>query len=454
MKKFLVAAVFGLAGLAAFAGTCVFTHISIVPTDGTHMTFGGQVDNSSGANILQHNIVVAFLDFSNNLVETQTVSGCLRSIPNGQSDFFSATSANAASSITGANALARVAFDSAFKVGTTSPQNVSITNITAIRTTNATPATLTVAGRITNNASTTLVSPNVCIVVRTSAGNVLITRTDENLSDTVSGNNRAFSDSITVPNDSTASTVDIWVDGLDASGVPTTPQASLGRSVTTGGIADHLGYSTQPVGDVPVNSDIDTSPEVEILDANGDRVTSGSDSELTVTLSIESGTAPAGEALSCDDNTLDAVEGVATFTNCRLNHAAPGIRLRATASGITSANSNPFAIIPGAATALAFTTQPAGAVNHTAFATQPVVSVVDSNGDVVWTGTNSNATITLAAITGPSALAGCTTNPLVATEGVANFSNCSLTLAGTYSLTANGGSPALPQATSTSLVVS
>ncbi len=135
MKKFLVAAIFGLAGLAAFAGTCTITHMSIVQTDGSHMTIGGQVDNNSGANILQHNILVAFLDSGNNLVETQSVPGCLNSVPDGHSDFFSATSTHAASTINSSLGLARIAFDSTFRVGTTSSQNVTISNVTANRTT-------------------------------------------------------------------------------------------------------------------------------------------------------------------------------------------------------------------------------------------------------------------------------------------------------------------------------
>ena len=115
MKKLIAAAVFGLAGLAAFAGTCTITRISLVNTDGTHDTFGGQLDNSSGVNILQHNFLVSFLDSGNNVVETMTVAGCTRSIQDGTSGFFSATSSRPASETN--VGLARIAFDSAFRVG-------------------------------------------------------------------------------------------------------------------------------------------------------------------------------------------------------------------------------------------------------------------------------------------------------------------------------------------------
>jgi hypothetical protein len=456
VKKFLVAAIFGLAGLAAFAGTCTVTNMSIVQTDGSHMTIGGQVNNNSGANILQHNILVAFLDSGNNLVETQSVPGCLNSIPDGQVDFFSATSTHAASTINSSLGLARVAFDSTFRVGTTSSQNVSISNITANRTTSTTPATLTVAGTVTNNTGT-LYAPNVCIVVRTSAGNVLITGR-VSLSDISSGNNRTFSDTITVPNDSTASSVDIWVDGHDASGIPTTPQSQTGTSVATGGtVASHLSFSVQPVGNVLVNQAFATSPTVQILDASNLLVTAGSGSTLAVTLSVLPSSVPAGEAVpvvTCGSgNPMNAVAGVAAFTTCAVSHAGPNLQLTATAS-VTTATSNAFLINPGTATALSFSTQPVGSTGGLPFATQPVVRVVDATaggGDTVWTGTNSNASITLAAITGPSTIAGCTNNPLSAVAGVATFANCSLALGGSYSLTAAAGG--LTTATSTAFTM-
>ncbi len=225
MKKFIVMAMFGLAGLAAFAGTCVVTHISLVSTDGTHDTFAGQLDNTSGVNILQHNFVIAFLDSGNNVVETKSVSGCLRSVQNGSTDFFSAVSNASASTVS--TGLARIAFDSTFKVGTTSSQNTSITNITA----NRTNKTLSVKGKITNNDSATLIQPTVCVVVRTSAGNVLITGTDSSINDLSDNEADTFSVSITIPADSTADSVDVWVDGLDSSDNPTTPDSVTGTDV-------------------------------------------------------------------------------------------------------------------------------------------------------------------------------------------------------------------------------
>ncbi len=446
MKKLLIMAVFGLAGLAAFAGTCTITHISLVKTDGTHKTFAGQLDNSSGVNILQHNFVVAFLDSANGLVETKSVSGCLRSVQNNQTDFFSATSTSSASSVS--TGLARLAFDSTFKVGTTSSQDVTISEVTAGRS----GTTLTVKGKVTNNSSSKLYAPNACIVVRTSADNVLITDLDETMSDLAKDAFDTFSQTIKVPDDSTADSVDIWVDGLDSDDNPTTPESKTNNNVNEGGTADKLSFSTQPVGGVIINTAFTTQPVVKILDINGDVVTSGSDATKNVTLAVTAASAPAGSVLTCTNNTVAAVAGVATFAACKLNHAGTGITLTATATGATSAVSSALSITPGAATALAFKTSPAGATGGTAFTTQPVVVVQDANGDTVWTGTNSTASVTL---TEPGAgTFSCTTNPVVAVAGVATFAGCKINEAAAgYQLKANGGAPALGEGTSSSFTV-
>ena len=228
MKKLIVAAVFGIAGLAAFAGTCTITRISLVNTDGTHKTFAGQLDNTSGVNILQHNFVVAFLDSGNNVVETKVVEGCTRSVQDGKSGFFSATSSQPASQTN--VGLARIAFDSTFTVGPVAAGDVSISNIVVTRT----GTSLVVTGKIKNNDADKLFAPAACIVVRDASGNVLITGKDGSLNDLVQNATDTFSVTITVPNDNTARTVDIWADGLDGStsAAPINPQSALGFNVS------------------------------------------------------------------------------------------------------------------------------------------------------------------------------------------------------------------------------
>ena len=100
--------------------------------------------------------------------------------------------------------------------------------------------------------------------------------------------------------------------------------------------------------------------------------------------------------------------------------------------------------MPAAPSQLAFSTQPVGGVSEgTAFATEPVVSVEDTNGNVV---TTDNGAVALA-IASYSAgnggttqgTFGCTANSVNAVAGVATFANCQITGtagAGTYTLSA------------------
>src|SRR5439155_12608826 len=61
-------------------------------------------------------------------------------------------------------------------------------------------------------------------------------------------------------------------------------------------------------------------------------------------LSITTGTGAAGAALTCTTNPRAAVSGMDSFAGCRINLAGAGYRLRATASGLTAADSLPFTI--------------------------------------------------------------------------------------------------------------
>jgi hypothetical protein len=108
-------------------------------------------------------------------------------------------------------------------------------------------------------------------------------------------------------------------------------------------------------------------------------------------------------------------------------------------------------VSPAPATQLAFTTQPGGGANGTAWATQPVVSVENAAGGVV-TGNSSPVTLAIASQPGGGATLTCTANPVTASNGVASFAGCKITgKAGGYTLTASGGG--LTSATSGSFSV-
>jgi len=104
-----------------------------------------------------------------------------------------------------------------------------------------------------------------------------------------------------------------------------------------------------------------------------------------------------------------------------------------------------------AATQLAFTTQPGGGANGTAWPTQPAVAVEDASGKVV-TGDTSAVTLAIASQPGSGATLSCKSNPVSASAGVASFAGCKITgKAGSYTLKATARN--LTSATSGALTV-
>jgi len=231
MRKYLAAAVFAVAGLAAFAATCTVSNTSFTEIDGRD-TFAGELNNDSGVDIRAHRLRVAFFDEDNNLVEVTTVDGCLRSLQDGEADFFSVRSSAAPSNTEfGISRLANLAEDPNFKVGTVADGDVDITGITATRT----DETLVVAGTVENNDSDTLTDPAACVVVRDSDGNVLIVGKDASIEDLDDGETDGFSVTLTVPDDADLSDmVDVYVDGFDGDSdeAPVAPESVLDTNIT------------------------------------------------------------------------------------------------------------------------------------------------------------------------------------------------------------------------------
>jgi hypothetical protein len=134
--------------------------------------------------------------------------------------------------------------------------------------------------------------------------------------------------------------------------------------------------------------------------------------------------------LGCDNNTLNAVAGVATFTGCDISGtaAAGTYTFSATRSGLTTATSSNVVITAGSATKLVFTTQPAGATHPNAFTTQPVVAVEDTNSNIVTSDTDS---ISMAFGNNPTGGSVLTCNAVNASSGVATFAGCKISKSGT-----------------------
>ncbi|HEX5478792.1 MAG TPA: FxLYD domain-containing protein [Dehalococcoidia bacterium] len=227
LTKRLIAltAILGL-GLAGFAGTCNLLHFSMTQI-GTGDTFGGELQNNTGANFLGHKFKVAFVDANGNLVSTKTgVDGCLRSWQNGRSDFFSVSSGLGSASTSAA--LGSLDLGSPLVTGTTVQGDSSISNVATSR--NGT--NLVVTGTLHNSDSVTLASPAICAVVYNSSGNI-VTTNKVTLSSLGTGAQENFTVSVTVPDSTTSvSRVDLWSDGLE-NNIPTSPISVTGQSIAT-----------------------------------------------------------------------------------------------------------------------------------------------------------------------------------------------------------------------------
>ncbi|MFM5968598.1 MAG: beta strand repeat-containing protein, partial [Micrococcales bacterium] len=168
-----------------------------------------------------------------------------------------------------------------------------------------------------------------------------------------------------------------------------------------------------------------TQPTVTIQDADGNTVTSGTQSTQTVTL-----TSP--DATIGGTTSMAAVAGVANFS-CKgisLTSAVGTKTITATITSPSSYTASMFVTLQaGSATKLVLTTQAAGFVNRTDFTTQPVVEVRDAQDNVVTTSTAAvTVTISSGSLTG--------TATVNAVNGVATFSGLGKTgLVGSKTLT-------------------
>jgi DNA-binding beta-propeller fold protein YncE len=218
-----------------------------------------------------------------------------------------------------------------------------------------------------------------------------------------------------------------------------TASPSFGVAVGPGASAQ-LAFTTMPVNAAP-SAAFASQPVVAVEDVNGDTVTTD---DSSVTLALTPGTGTSGANLVCTDTgdlTVQAVNGVATFSGCSVDTAGTGYTLTATDSTLTAAVSSGFSITTtsaGPATQVAFTSSPGGAAPGAAFASQPVVYVEDAGGNTVTTDT-STVTLSITTGTGTSGAGLTCTGGLstAAVNGVATFSGCAIDTAGTgYTLTA------------------
>lgn len=180
---------------------------------------------------------------------------------------------------------------------------------------------------------------------------------------------------------------------------------------------DRLAFREQPT-DAPAGDAIDPAVQVEVLDADGNRV---EEAEIPVTLGI--GANPGGGSLG-GTKTVNAVAGVATFSGLWVDAMATGYTLAASTPGtVTGAESAAFEIGAGPTARLAFTGQPTDATAGQAISPDVEVEIQDAFGNPV-SGATHEVSISLAVNSGGGTLSGNATSNAV--DGVASFASLSV----------------------------
>ncbi|MFC1910344.1 hypothetical protein ACFLXC_03490 [Chloroflexota bacterium] len=199
----------------------------------------------------------------------------------------------------------------------------------------------------------------------------------------------------------------------------------------TSGEAASLKFAVQPTGAV-AGTTLRTQPEIVVEDAFGNRIPDFKGPVTVQVTPIASLITPVLHGTT----KVEAIDGVARFTDLSIQRAFPYFTLTATSQGLTSVVSREFRISPAEAKVLEITVPPEGAVAGQLFEQQPKVAIVDVYGNVVASSTDP---ITLAIMPGSgidgAVLSGETT--VGAVDGLAIFWDLSIDLAGEgYMLTA------------------
>ncbi len=200
-----------------------------------------------------------------------------------------------------------------------------------------------------------------------------------------------------------------------------------------------LSFATEPSAQALSNVPLGRQPRILVQDAYGNTVSDGPDATATIALTLTHGT-----GVLAGTTTMTAAAGVADFAGLGIAVNLVGNKQMTATKADTSGSSGGttaltqtssfFDIAHGAATQLAFSTQPSGGSAGAAWGSQPVVFVLDAAGNVVTDGVDATAQITLALTGGSGALSGTAT--VAAANGVATFAGLSANIVGSKQLTA------------------
>ena len=188
-----------------------------------------------------------------------------------------------------------------------------------------------------------------------------------------------------------------------------------------------LVFTGQP-GDVPAGQPIAPAVRVTVQDSTG-QPDGNFNGPVTVALAAN----PVGATLSGGLD-VNAVSGVATFSDLKVNKVGRGYTLRATTSGATGATSDPFDITttppPPQATQLVYTVQPTRTSAGATITPGVEVTAVDDQGRLA-TSFSGFVTVAIghdASLFGNAVLSG--TRTVRAVNGVARFGDLSIDQSG------------------------
>ena len=219
------------------------------------------------------------------------------------------------------------------------------------------------------------------------------------------------------------------------------PTATSSAFNITPGAPASVAFAGQPSA-VTAGASIAPAVTVEIRDGNGNVVTT---STASVTVAI--GTNPSVTGVLSGTTTLNAVAGVATFSNLSINLSGVGYTLNANSGALVGPASSAFTVTPGLVSGVSITSAPTAGTNGVALTPAAVARLVDVLGNTVPT---TGTTVTAALNSGSGSLGG-TTNATTS-NGVATFSNLVLTgTAGPFTL--SFGSSGLTSATSSTITL-
>src|SRR5205085_1783415 len=194
--------------------------------------------------------------------------------------------------------------------------------------------------------------------------------------------------------------------------------------------ADRLVFTTQP-GSATAGSAFGSQPVRSEERRVGKESTVGRGASKLVTVTLSAGTGTLQGTATLDIGT-GAGNGTVSYTNLRIDTAGSGKVLTASASGLSSVDSNAFSVSAAAADRLVFTTQPGSATAGSAFGSQPVLKSRDPFGNDSTVGLGASNLITLTRTAGTGTLQGPAT-PDIGTgagNGTVSYTNLPIYTAG------------------------